>query len=67
MTKKVDKEEKFDIQPKVEAKPAPVQPSSFCVVCGQAGNLSETAGAASWHKACGESHPAVIAKVKARA
>jgi hypothetical protein len=44
------------------------EPLTGCVVCGlYSGDLPETAGKARWHKACGESRPDVIKKVKARA
>lgn len=53
---------------KPDISPAPVEEAPFCVVCGgREGDLSETAGKARWHKACEQSHPHVIAKVKARA
>lgn len=47
--------------------PGPKQQSG-CVVCGSyEGELSEKAGDARWHKACGSAQPNVIRKVKARA
>lgn len=53
--------------PKKERAPHPTDVSG-CVVCGMYdGDLSETAGQARWHKACGEARPDVIRKVKARA
>ena len=43
-------------------------PATGCVVCGSyEGELSGAAGHARWHSDCEASHPAVIAKVKARA
>lgn len=39
-----------------------------CVICGQyTGELSESAGLARWHKACGTARPDLVAKAKARA
>jgi hypothetical protein len=59
------KHEQKEAAPKRPPHPTDV---SGCIVCGQyTGELSGTAGAARWHKSCGESHPAVIAKVKSRA
>lgn len=59
--------DKTDIVPVAKKQPHPTDVSG-CVVCGSyEGELSETAGEARWHKACGERHPAVVAKVKSRA
>ncbi len=41
--------------------------ATVCSVCGQGDNLTGSAGVARWHEACEATHPAVIAKVKARA
>ena len=42
-------------------------PATGCVICGQYGNLTGSAGNAQWHAACGEARPDLIRKVKARA
>lgn len=50
--------------------PAPkaVEMNPMCIVCGSyEGEMPGKAGSAQWHKGCEESHPAVVAKVKARA
>lgn len=50
--------------------PAPVEPEpqTGCVVCGQyGGEFEAVTSKARAHKACSESRPDVIAKVKARA
>lgn len=52
--------------PKLETKAEPM-PQTGCVVCGQAGELSGSAGHARWHAACEAARPDVIRKVKARA
>ena len=62
------KPEDTDIKPAAKARAPHPTDVTGCVICGQyTGELSESAGIAKWHKACGESHPAVVAKVKARA
>lgn len=53
-----------------KAAPAPVvepMPATGCVICGQYGNLTGSAGNARWHAACEAARPDLIRKAKARA
>ena len=62
-----NKEDHTPITSAKSAPPPPPEAATVCSVCGQGENLTGSAGVARWHAACEASHPAVIAKVKARA